>query len=45
LQARWLKKKQQNQDNQFDPEYENIVPVIVEDGVVFKPKRESPRSP
>ncbi len=29
LQARWLKKKQQNQDNEFDPEYEKIVPIIV----------------
>ena len=28
LQARWLKKKQQNKDNEFDPEYEKIVPII-----------------
>ena len=44
LQARWLRKQQLNQDNDFDPEFEKIVPVVVEDSVTFKPKRESPNS-
>jgi hypothetical protein len=34
--ARWLKKRQQNQDNDFDPDKPDIGPVFVKDGVQFK---------
>jgi len=31
--ARWLKKRQLNQDNEFDPDKTDMVPVFVKDGV------------
>ena len=41
--ARWLKKRQLNQDNEFDPDKTDMVPVFVKDGVQFKPKNPNAR--
>jgi len=41
--ARWLKKRQLNQDNDFDPDQTDVVPVFVKDGVQFKPKNPNTR--
>ena len=39
VQARWLRKRQLNQDNEFDPNPVDLVPVFVKDGVNFSPKK------
>ena len=31
--ARWLRKRQLNQDNDFDPRPDDLVPVFVKDGI------------
>lgn len=38
VQARWLKKRQINHDNEFDPNKEDVPKIYVKDGVEFKPK-------
>ena len=44
LAARWLRKKQMNQDNEFDPNSQDIIPIKIADGVEFQAKAESPKA-